>query len=131
MIDFSCQNPEPENQRMQIASDSALYLCVIFTIVGLVVLVKTHRGKSALSYLPNRFTGGQWNERTVSRLLQRQREWAFQLGLKHTREQQRQRKRRNMMESSSSPQTGVGYPPAGVEVVADTEEEELKLWVEG
>ena len=122
---ISCENPE--NERMRKTNNAALYFCIVSTIMGLVLLVETHPGRSAMSYLPDRITRGRWNERMVRQLLQNQRAWAFQLGRRHVREQQRQRRRRLiMLESSSSPQNVVGDPPAGVGM--GLEEEELELW---
>jgi Ring finger domain len=113
---------------MKKSNTAALYFCIIATVVGFVLLVETHAGKSAMSYLPNLFTRDRWNERTVRDLLQHQREWAFQLGRRHVTEQQerRQRWRRRRMEWSSTPQNVVVDPLA--EVGVDPEDEELELW---
>ena len=111
---ISCK--DPENETMKKTNTAALYFCIIVTVVGFVVLVETHPGKSALSFVPDRFTGGRWNEQTVRRLLQDEREWAFQLGRRSIAEQQQQGRRRRgfMVDTSLDPTAGV--------------EEELELW---
>ena len=122
---ITCENLV--NERMQKTNKAALYFLIVSTIVGFLLLLETHRGRSAMSYLPNLLMSGRWNERTVRLLLRHQREWAFQLGRNHVREQQQQQQSgRIMMDSSSSLREVMRYPQEGVGI--DAEEEELELW---
>jgi Ring finger domain len=121
---ISCQHPVSESTKRR--NKGEFYFGLFATLFGIALLLDTHPGKSAMSYLLNRFTGGRWNERTVRRLLHHRRGWAFQLGRRHVMEQQR--RRRIVRESSSSPRNLVGSPPMGMGLVTDAEEEELALW---
>jgi len=77
----SCENPV--NQRLQRKNKVSIYISIVSSIVGMILLFLTHQGRSALSYLPNRLSSGRWNEKVVYQLLRNQREWAYRLGRRH------------------------------------------------